>query len=609
MNSLFSRPRLIALTLISVIAAVAYSNSFNVDYHLDDIHQISENYKIRDLSKLGDVLFFNKARPVLNLTLGLNYFFGGYKLFGYHLVNLLLHILNSFLVFFIIGLTFRAFLDRNRKPFSRADNIALFTSSIFAAHPIQTEAVTYIISRSSVLCTTFYLLTMFLFIKVWARPEGSVIENKAAPAIRIGQKPYIFYFLFSIFCFLLALGTKEIAVTLPVILIGYDLWFISQGDLKKIGQRILRYHSVFLLILLVFFLLRYHFFGTFGSPKYIRSVTSNLATQIHVIVNYIRLLIIPINLNVDPHFPVSPSFFELPVILAASILGVIVAVAIRIFRSFPAISFGIFWFFLTLSPTSSIVALEDPVAEHRLYLASVGFCLIAGIVLIELINKIGKRCTSRQAWLIVATGVILIGLLYCLDTLSRNVVWEDEITLWKDAVRRSPDKDRPHNNLGHVYFVRGQLAQAEKQFRRALEINSDNQDAHNNLGAIYDRQGKYDLAVREFREALKWYNIYNYKIHYNLGNVYSKKKLIPEAIEQYRKCLKLYPYFAHAHMGMGSIYYQQNEKEKALCHLLMVLESDSNYYKAKIVRQMIERLVQSGVKTNLKKPLCLKEIK
>ncbi len=600
MNKLFSKSRLIAFALISIIAAVAYSNSFNVDYHLDDIHQISENYKIRDLSKLGDVLFFNKARPVLNLTLGLNYYFGEYKLFGYHLVNLLLHILNTFLVFFIIRLTFTGFLDQDWRPSRRADDIALFTSCIFAAHPIQTEAVTYIISRSSVLCTTFYLSAIFLFIRAWAESGSSETEIQTVRLRRIA---------FSIFCFLLALGTKEIAVTLPVVLIGYDFCFISKGDVKKIGQRILRYHSVFLLIILIFFLLRYHFFGSFGNPKPIRSLTSNLATQIHVIVNYIRLLIIPINLNVDPHFPISTSFFKLPVVLSAVILGAIMVAALRLFRSFPLISFGIFWFFLTISPTSSIIALEDPVAEHRLYLASVGFCLIAGKVLFEVISKAKERYPYNRPWLIATTGVILIALLYCIGTLNRNVVWDDEITLWKDAVRRSPDKDRPHNNLGHVYFVGGQLAQAEKEFRRALEINSDNQDAHNNLGAIYDRQGKYDLAVREFREALRWYNIYNYKIHYNLGNVYSKKRLIPEAIAQYQKCLGLYPYFAHAHMGLGSIYLKKNKKEKALCHLRMIGKSDPNYYKAKIVDQMIKKLEKSGVKVTLKRPLCTKKVK
>ncbi|UCD83827.1 MAG: tetratricopeptide repeat protein [Deltaproteobacteria bacterium] len=601
MNKLFSRERLIALALISVIAATAYSNSFNVDYHLDDIHQISENYKIRDLSKIGDVLFFNKARPVLNLTLGLNYYFGQYELFGYHLVNLILHILNSFLVFFIIRVTISDFLDKNWKVSRRPDDIALLSSCVFTAHPIQTEAVTYIISRSSVLCTTFYLSAILLFIRAWADSERSETEIKTVRLRRIA---------FSILCFLLALGTKEIAVTFPVVLIGYDFCFISKGDMKKIGQRILKYHSMFLLIILVFFLLRQHFFGSFGNPKYIRSVTSNLATQIHVIVNYIRLLIVPINLNVDPDFPVSASFFELPVVLSAIILLGFVVVVLRIFRSSPAISFSIFWFFLTLSPTSSIVALEDPVAEHRLYLASVGFCLIAGKVLFEVISRVKRKYPSNQAWLIVTTGFISVGLLYCIGTLNRNVVWEDEITLWKDAVRRSPNKDRPHNNLGHVYFVRGQLAQAEKEFRRALEINPDNQDAHNNLGAIYDRQNKYDLAAQEFREALKWYNIYNYKIHYNLGNVYSKKGLIPEAIEQYLKCLKLYPYFAHAHMGLGSIYFRQKKKEKALCHLLMVEKSDPNYYKAKVVNQMIERLEKSGVKvTTLEGPLCEEQVK
>ena len=378
-----TKKNLFAIFLITAIAAVIYSNSFDCSFHFDDQHAIVENYAIHrfDVKQI-----FSSSRPILNLTLAVNYYFGKLDVFGYHLVNLLLHISNGIMLYFILLWT--ANLPSMKEKYGeRAYRIAIYASLIFIAHPIQTQAVTYIISRSSVLATTFYLLSLFLFIKAF--PKSSKVEK---PKSKTRNSKFYLAAAFLASC--LGMGTKQIAVTLPLILLVYDFYFISDGNWKALKNQYKIHIAMFCTIgiavhLSISGLQKFVSFDyakgvqmPFGEP-----VTSfqYFMTQLHVIPYYIKLLFIPTNLNLDYDWPITRSI-DLPTVLFFFLLAAIAGFGIWAYRRAKLFSFGIIWFFVTLSVTSSFVVIYDVIFEHRLYLPSIGFAILAAL----LVSKISS---------------------------------------------------------------------------------------------------------------------------------------------------------------------------------------------------------------------------
>ena len=362
---------LLAIFLISAIATIIYSNSFDCSFHFDDQHAIIENYAIHrfDLKEI----FVSSNRPILDITLAVNYYFGKLNVFGYHLVNLLLHISNGIMLYFIIFQT--ANLPSMKEKYGqRAYRIALYASLIFIAHPIQTQAVTYIISRSSVLATTFYLLTFVLFIK----------------ALRSSLFALRFLLLAAAFlACCLGMGTKPIVATLPLMLLIYDFFFLSDGDFKGLKRRYLFHLAMFSTMAVTIYLSASGLqnFVSFDYAKGVQMpfgepVTSfqYFMTQLHVIPYYIKLLFIPTNLNLDYSWSIT-RHLDLTTVIFFILLSSIASISIWTYRKARLVSFGITWFFVTLSVTSSFVVIYDVIFEHRLYLPSIGFALLIAVMI------------------------------------------------------------------------------------------------------------------------------------------------------------------------------------------------------------------------------------
>jgi len=224
------KKNVLAVLLITALAFIIYSNSFDCSFHFDDQHSIVENYRIQrfDLKKI-----LRTNRPVLDLTLALNYYFGKLNVFGYHLVNLLLHIFNGIMIYFILLYTLKSpvFSEEKKVKYGR---VPIYTALIFIAHPIQTESVTYIISRSSVLATFFYLLTLLLFIAAHRGVRGE--EGKS------GYRRFIFYGG-CIIASILGMGTKPIAATLPIMVLLYDFYFVADGNGGHVFSKSSREHQ------------------------------------------------------------------------------------------------------------------------------------------------------------------------------------------------------------------------------------------------------------------------------------------------------------------------------------------------------------------------------
>ncbi len=414
----------LSVILIATVAFIIYSNTFYSSFHFDDTPAIVENYAIHrfDLKEI----FSTSSRPILDLTFALNYYFGKLDVFGYHLVNIMLHVANGIMLYFILLWTINTPHPNPPPQGGRAGEgvlsannfrIPLYAGLIFIAHPVQTQAVTYIVSRSSVLATTFYLLTLLLFIKAFrqrakseeqragseellanskeqrAKGEEQRAKSKEQRANSENSMPYALssklYLTGAFLASCLGMGTKQEAATLPLMLLIYDFFFVSKGDRKTLKGHY-KVHLAILSTLAIALYLNFSGLQAYISFDYAKGIPmpqeapitsfQYFLTQLHVIPYYIRLLFIPAGMNLDYDWPITRNI-DLPTILFFILLTFIVITAIKLYNKARLISFGIIWFFVTLSVTSSFIVIYDVIFEHRLYLPSIGFAIVMAFII------------------------------------------------------------------------------------------------------------------------------------------------------------------------------------------------------------------------------------
>jgi len=364
---LYAGPRftLAAFMLIGVMVLIAYSNTFTASFHFDDTPAIVDNLAIKHVTLDNILHLISINRPVVNLTLMLNYQLGGLNVVGYHIFNIAVHIANSCFVYLLILWTLNLPVLAKRYA-DKAAWMALFGALLFGVHPVQTESVTYIITRTELVATFFYLGTFLLFI------QG------------VRTKRYS-YFIGAACSSFLAMGSKEWAVTLPAMLFLYDVLFLSEGKLNPALSRWMAY----MLITLPGWGLIAHTLNLTASGGSGASVGFNISnssgiplnawtyllTSFNVIWTYVRLLFLPINQNLDYDYPVAQTLFAFPTLL--SFIGhlVVVGAAFWLYlkKGWTLIPFGVAWFYITLSPVQSFVPVLDVIFEHRVYLPSIGF--------------------------------------------------------------------------------------------------------------------------------------------------------------------------------------------------------------------------------------------
>src|SRR5436190_12943720 len=358
----------IGLGIVILLGLFIYSNSFECSFHFDDAQNIVNNPKIKNLD-LKALWNFSHTRFVPYLTFAINYQFDKLNVSGYHIINLVIHLLNSCLVWWLTILIFSTPYIRSHSIVKHKRNIAILTTLFFVSHPLATQSVTYIVQRMTSIAAMFYLLSLAFYVKARLTDKESKLR-------------YLL-FSFSIISALLAMLSKENAFTLPAAMILIELCFL-QIKLREINSR--NYRAMILvaafLVGIAAVIIKYPF-GVFKTlpPDYyndFRTMSSMhyLFTQFGVIVKYIQLLFLPINQNVDYDFQMANSFFELRTFLCFIFLASLISLAVFLINRNRIISFGIFWFFLTLSVESSLVPISDLIFEHRTYLPSFGFFLI-----------------------------------------------------------------------------------------------------------------------------------------------------------------------------------------------------------------------------------------
>ncbi|MBI5327116.1 MAG: tetratricopeptide repeat protein [Deltaproteobacteria bacterium] len=534
-NSLL-REIIFPTSVIILLTAIAYSNTFSNSFHFDDRYAIFEDRAIRDIGNIPSMFKDMLNRPLLRITFALNYHFGGFDVFGYHLVNLLLHIIAGISVYFLAKLLFERMGGHGNSV-----SFALLAGLIFALHPVQTGSVTYIASRSAVLAAIFYVLSVILFI-LGSERNGSKM---------------VFFHIGAFLSFLMALGSKETAATVPFIVLMLPFFLMTAKHRRNITLPLL-----WLMALPVYALIRYLVsqnvvpVDTRFSYSEILPPYQYLLTEVNVVIYYyLKWLFFPVNgPNADPDIPAETSFIDISTIAASLVIACIVYMAIRFRREVTVVSFGIFWYFITLIPTSSIFPIADVAVERHLYLPSIGFAFVSAYLLMKI-----KELLPSKIWFLP----YIIPLIMIVITIQTNSVWKNGITLWEDAARKSPNKIRALGNRAFAYLESGNLNMAEMLYHDFLKRFPNDPFGYNNTGLILEKKGDVLSAIKYYREAVNLKPKY-WRFHMHLGNAYSQNGFMVEAVSELQIAVNLEPLNPEPMIMLASLLAKQGETDSVI---------------------------------------------
>jgi protein O-mannosyl-transferase len=642
------RPLLHAV-LVIVVGIVCYANTFSAPFELDDNRQMLELPFVQNLRYLTDLSLFKqyaahhdfRLRLVGYLSFAVNYALHGAWVPGFHLVNLAIHLVNALFVYALVRVTFATpfFADAcaaappdGRRPVCagpRCNAIALFAALLFVAHPVQTEAVTYIVQRLASLATLFYLASLFLYV----RARRAQLDAKGAR----WWLPYAG----SLVCAILAMKTKEISFTLPLALCLYEWMFFRGRAASRIGLLV-----PFLLTMSIIPLSLLAAPDGGGGATHLGELAKAgnaigrwdyLVTELRVMVTYLRLLVLPVRQNLIYDYPVFHSLLTPQVLVSLLCLTCLIFLAGYLYRrSGPAltsvrpplpelrmVAFGIFWFFLTLSVESSLIPINDVIFEHRLYLPSVGAFIAVSTALALAAERLAPR-VARGRELILVTALLVVGALTS-ATLARNAVWGSEESLWRDVTAKSPNKALGHQSLGLVLFAKGEIPQAFAAFDRSLALEPEFAEGYSNRGTLFAQVGNYDRAIADLTKSLELKPdvveplsnlglVYlqlgredkaiellrraialdpNYvKAYNNLGLALARQGRLAEAIGQYDRAIALLPNYAKAFFNRGVAYGQQQRLDQAVADLSRSIALDPTFGEAYLRRG--DLLLQGG---------------
>lgn len=551
---------------ILVLGFLAYANSFGVPFVLDDPESISRNESIRNLGNFlpgGSGYDFLYRRWVGYFTFALNYRFGGLDVTGYHIVNLAVHLCTALLLYLLLRLTFRTPHLVTSRLAPSAATIALLASLFFVVHPIQTQAVTYTVQRLTSLCTLFYLLALVLYVTARLTPSPlREINRTGSPAISQWRIPLLL--TGSVGSAVLAMHTKEIAFTLPLAALLYEICFF-RGAWRKRALLLLPL-LLTLAIIPVIILADDELTTTNGLPQTGTDIPRlhYLLTQFRVIITYLRLLILPIAQNLDYDYPIYTTFFTAPVFLSFFLLAAIGSLTSCLFvwsrltpnpaqqKNDPAvriIAFGIAWFFLTIAIESSLIPLADVIFEHRLYLPSIGLSAAVAVAIGFVAQKTASHYSGSLP--ILACGLVIIVL--TIGTWQRNQIWQSEVTIWQDVVQKSPGKARPWYNLGTYLIEVGRAREAIAALTRALKIDPQHADAWHNLGRAYIAIGRDVEAIPALREAVRLRpEMENAVVNLSVALLHTGKSR--EAMIHLEEIRRLFPDWPEVRLNLGLAY-------------------------------------------------------
>ena len=615
-----NKTRILLFILIAVLPALAYLNSLGNTFVYDDYVTITNNHFIREWRYLS--AFFNQKyfviageltyRPIVTLSYFIEYAIWQLRPWGYHLTNIIIHTLNVYLVY---CMAYRLFYNRQS---------AFISSILFSIHPIFSEAVNAVSYREDLLSATFLLTAFLLFLK----------SNRSA-----GRRDFIICYAFSLCAYLFALLSKEMAITLPFLILAYDLilqkgislnthntlgWhYLNQkpplfppfsrdrgsvidypslippfargdtGGCKKPFQEkkylqgntimwLITRYAGYLVVSAFYLYLRFSLFHNPGESSEFpgNSIFANGIMMTKALGYYFKLLFIPVPLNADYVVPFTYSPADAAFIVSVIVVMLVVVLSIKLCRLSRIWTFSILWFFITLLPVMNIIPIINIMAERYLYIPGIGFTLLLGSIFTQ--KTFANKCLLNVSGEILNRRVFYIALitiiclLFAWGTMSRNRIWFNEFTFSTETIRRSPGSFRVYNDLGYFYYHSGLTDAAIQAFRDSIRVKYDQPKAHCNLGAAYSLKGLDNEAIEELKIATRLRNEYP-EAHNNLGILYKRKGMLDNAVGEYIEALKTNPYYADAHCNLGSAFIDQGRLDEALSELEKAVKIRRNF--------------------------------
>jgi len=549
---------LLLLVFLAVIGFTIYSNTFDGAFQLDDETSITTNEHIQRLESIGTIWRHWPARFLTYLSLAVNYHIGKEEVFGYHVVNLALHLAATLLVFWFVGLLFRTPLLRSHVPAPFGRLYAFLTALLFVAHPLQTQGVTYICQRAVSLASVFYLLTLCAYIR------SRLVERGEEEGLWLGWSV-----LSWLSCFI-AMFTKEWVLTLPFMVWALERSFISPGA-KTPWKRLAPYFGITLVLPLTMALTRtVDFVHMRKANEPIPNMTwwEYLVTQFRVMFTYLRLLCFPVKQMLDYDYPLYKTIFSGATFLSLMGLIGIGWAAVRQRLRQPLVTFGALWFFLTIFPESGMIPIRDLIFEHRLYLPMLGFAMaVVGVSFLFL---------GKTDWRRPTVFVLVLGLAFCILTYRRNFVWKSQMAMWEDVAQKAPGKARAYKGIGFEYEKKGQMDKALEVYQKAIELHPTYDEVYYNMANIYIEQKKLDLAMAMYDRAIEIKPNYAMAFH-NRALLYAMLKENDKAIENLNQAITLQPDYTLAYRNRGYYHVLNDAFESAIPDYSMALKLDPDY--------------------------------
>lgn len=517
----------------SILVIICYFPSLQGAFVFDDLARIVANPDIVDLQTCIARLFTSHAhesfspygndpsRPIVYLSYALNYYFGGLNPFGYHLFNMILQILNAVLAYILV---------RRIQLFTgRADRLfPVLVGSIFAVHPLNIDAVSYVYGRSDLMMTSFYLLSSYLF-------AGALNNSHLKLAA-------------SLACFILALFCKQSAATLPMVLLSLDFFLVSGFDVRKLIRRWFQ-HASFWAVLILYLLVKHFVLGGIGDVEAGQSqisFASYVATQPYVWLRYLGLHLAPIGQSIYHVVLPVQSLLDPRLLVPIAVSGILFSIGKRLFRASAGIPlFFLAWWVLNLLPTSSLLPTAQYMVERRAYLPSIGFWgFVLSVLVFTVIPALENRFHGKEKKLVFLV-IAAYGLFLCGATISRNRIFADPESLWQNAATQYPSSGIIHKHLGMAYAQKGEYHSAVSAFRRSMKIDPLSTDNYGLIARMLRKMGKPQEAIANMELAVK---------HQPRNTIFRRE--------------------------LAQMYAEQGQKDRAILELDTVLGQDGNDYLA-----------------------------